>query len=164
MIEQPIILMADDDEGHVVLVRENLREAGLENPLQHFKDGQAILDFLWCRGGGPVLRKGCSYLLLLDIRMPKVDGVEVLRQVKAHPELRKLPVIMLTTTDDPREVERCHALGCSVYIQKPVDYEKFAEAVKRLGRFINLVLVPPLNGQSDRFHESAPPASAPPGR
>lgn len=76
--------------------------------------------------------------------MPKVDGVEVLRQVKADPELRKLPVIILTTTDDPREVSRCHDLGCSVYIQKPVSYEKLAEAVCQLGTFINLVIVPPV--------------------
>jgi CheY-like chemotaxis protein len=145
MINLPTLLIVDDDEGHAVLVRDNLQEAGLTNPMLHFKDGQAILDFLFRRGDGPKRQEGQSYLLLLDIRMPKVDGVEVLRQVKADPELRKLPVIMLTTTDDPREVDRCHALGCSVYIQKPVDYDKFAEAVKSLGMFIKLVLVPPLN-------------------
>jgi len=76
--------------------------------------------------------------------MPKVDGVEVLRQLKASKELHKLPVIMLTTTEDPREVDRCHELGCNVYLQKPVDYEKFAEAMRRLGMFITLLLVPPV--------------------
>jgi CheY-like chemotaxis protein len=85
------------------------------------------------------------YLILLDIRMPKVDGIEVLRRVKADPDLRKIPVIMLTTTDDHREVERCHQLGCSVYIQKPVDYDKFAEAIRRLGLFVTLLLVPPVS-------------------
>jgi CheY-like chemotaxis protein len=83
-------------------------------------------------------------LLLLDIRMPKVDGVEVLRQLKEDPLLRKIPVIMLTTTDDPREVERCHLLGCSNYIVKPVDYESYASAVNNLGHFILLVKVPNL--------------------
>jgi CheY-like chemotaxis protein len=78
--------------------------------------------------------------------MPKVNGVEVLRQMKASPELRNLPVIMLTTTDDPREVRRCHELGCSVYIQKPVDYDKFSEAIRRLGLFMMLMLVPSVNG------------------
>jgi len=141
----PTLLIVDDDDGHALLVRDNLREAGLSNPLLHFKDGQAILDFLFQRGLGVKRQEGQSYLLLLDIRMPKVDGVEVLRQIEADPELRKLPVIILTTTDDPREVERCHALGCSVYIQKPVDYGRFVEAVKSLGLFIKLVLVPPLN-------------------
>jgi CheY-like chemotaxis protein len=85
-----------------------------------------------------------TYLVLLDIRMPKVDGIEVLRRLKADPEFRKLPVIMLTTTEDSREVERCHELGCSVYIQKPVDYDRFAEAIRRLGLFVPLLLVPPL--------------------
>ena len=80
--------------------------------------------------------------------MPQVDGVEVLRQVKEHPHLKKLPVIMLTTTDDPREVERCHAIGCSSYMVKPVDYEKFAEAIKSLGLYISLVRVPGLNGDA----------------
>jgi CheY-like chemotaxis protein len=94
------------------------------------------------KGPGPHRNLDSSYLLLLDIRMPKVDGVEVLRQLKADDELRKLPVIMLTTTDDPREVQRCHALGCSSYIVKPVDYDRFAEAIKNLGLFISLVEVP----------------------
>jgi CheY-like chemotaxis protein len=85
---------------------------------------------------------------MLDIRMPQVDGVEVLRQVKADPELRKIPVSVLTTTDDPREVERCHALGCGNYIVKPVDYDKFAEAIKQLGLFISLVQVPGLGHET----------------
>jgi CheY-like chemotaxis protein len=76
--------------------------------------------------------------------MPKVDGIEVLRRLKADDDLGKLPVIMLTTTDDTREVERCYELGCNVYIQKPVDYEKFAEAIRRLGLFVPLLLVPPV--------------------
>jgi CheY-like chemotaxis protein len=77
--------------------------------------------------------------------MPKVDGIEVLRRLKADAELSKLPVIMLTTTDDSREVERCYELGCNVYIQKPVDYERFAEAIRRLGLFMSLVLVPSMS-------------------
>lgn len=141
MTREVIILITDDDPGHVRLIEKNLTRAGLHNPVERFDDGAAILDFLFQRGER---KRGSdsAYLLLLDIRMPKVDGVEVLRQVKNHPELRKLPVIMLTTTDDPREVERCHALGCNNYIVKPVDYDKFAEAIKQLGLFISLVQVP----------------------
>jgi CheY-like chemotaxis protein len=74
--------------------------------------------------------------------MPKVDGVEVLKRLKADKDLRKLPVIILTTTDDPREVARCHDLGCSIYLQKPIDYGKFADAMRQLGMFITLLLVP----------------------
>ena len=72
-------------------------------------------------------------LLLLDIKMPRVDGVEVLRQLKSDPQTALVPVIMLTTTDDPREIQRCYELGCSVYITKPVDYQAFVEAINRLG-------------------------------
>ncbi len=78
--------------------------------------------------------------------MPRVDGVQVLSQVKADPHLRKMPVIMLTTTDDPREVARCHQLGCNHYMVKPVNYDRFSEAIIQLGHFINLVQVPGLDG------------------
>jgi CheY-like chemotaxis protein len=140
MIHSPTILIVDDDEGHAILIRENLEAAGLPNRIEHFRDGQAILDFFF-QGKQSNTE---SYLILLDIRMPKVDGIEVLRRLKADPQLRKLPVIMLTTTDDTREVERCHQLGCSVYIQKPVAYDRFTEAIRRLGLFLPLMVVPPV--------------------
>jgi CheY-like chemotaxis protein len=140
MKQGPTILIVDDDEGHAILIRQNLESAGLENRIEHFRDGQAILDFFFNHRH----RASETYLILLDIRMPKVDGIEVLRRLKADPEFRKLPVIMLTTTEDTREVERCHQLGCSVYIQKPVDYDKFAEAIHRIGLFVPLMLVPAL--------------------
>ncbi len=136
------ILIVDDDEGHAILIRENLEAAGVRNRIEHFRDGQAILDFFGQQR--PVSQE--TYLVLLDIRMPKVDGIEVLRRLKADPKLSKLPVIMLTTTDDAREVERCYELGCNVYIQKPVDYERFADAIRRLGLFVPLLLIPSVNG------------------
>jgi CheY-like chemotaxis protein len=142
MTREVVLLIAEDDAGHARLIEKNLSRAGLHNPIQRFENGQAVLDFLFQRGSGPKRANDAAYLLLLDIRMPQVDGVAVLRLIKEHPELRKIPVIMLTTTDDPREVERCHALGCSSYIVKPVDYDKFAEAIKNMGLFISLVEVP----------------------
>jgi CheY-like chemotaxis protein len=146
MTRQVVILIAEDDQGHARLIEKNLSRAGLNNPIIRFENGQAILDFLFRRGGPPRRNPDTPYLLLLDIRMPQVDGVEVLRQMKDDKELRKIPVIILTTTDDPREVERCHGLGCSSYIVKPVDYDKFAEAIKNLGLFISLVEVPQISG------------------
>ncbi len=143
---EPLILIVEDDEGHAILIRENLEASGLNNRMLHFRDGQAVLDFFFKPGANPAHMHGQMYLVLLDIRMPKVDGIEVLRRLKADPSFRKLPVIMLTTTDDTREVERCHQLGCSVYIHKPVDYEKFADDIRRLGMFVTLMLVPPVNG------------------
>src|SRR6478609_8122591 len=144
MTNEVVVLIAEDDDGHARLIEKNLSRAGLHNPIERFSNGQQILDFLMSQGPGRHRSPEASYLLLLDIRMPQVDGVEVLRHVKEHPELRKMPVIMLTTTDDPREVERCHALGCSTYIVKPVLYEKFAEAINRMGLFVSLVQVPQL--------------------
>jgi CheY-like chemotaxis protein len=148
MRKEVVVLIADDDSGHARLIEKNLQRAGLHNRIIRFENGQQTLEFLFQRGSGPIRSADASYLLLLDIRMPQVDGIEVLRQVKADPELRKIPVSMLTTTDDPREVARCHELGCSNYIVKPVDYEKFAEAINRLGLFISLVEVPELASRS----------------
>jgi CheY-like chemotaxis protein len=146
MRREVVILIADDDAGHARLIEKNLKRAGLSNRIERFEHGQAILDYLFQRGEGSHRASGTPCLLLLDIRMPQVDGVEVLRRLKQDEELRKIPVIMLTTTDDPREVDRCHALGCNNYMVKPVDYERFAGVIQQLGLFITLVQVPDLQG------------------
>jgi CheY-like chemotaxis protein len=145
MSENPTILITDDDDGHAFLIEDSLRQAGVRTPFLRFCDGQEILDFLNGVTTEPCFERNRPYLLLLDIRMPKVDGVTVLQRIKADPELRKLPVIILTTTDDPREVDRCHDLGCNVYMHKPISYENFAEAVTKLGKFVSLLQLP-------RFH------------
>lgn len=147
MNQEVIILIAEDDEGHALLIRKNLTRAGITNRIMHFKDGQEVLDFLFCRGDGPQRKAGDAYVLLLDIRMPKLDGTEVLEQLKADPELRKIPVVMITTTDDPREIDRCHQLGCSNYITKPVEYDGFVNAVRQLGLFLAVVQVPSINSE-----------------
>jgi CheY-like chemotaxis protein len=78
--------------------------------------------------------------------MPKVSGTEILRKIKADPELRKMPVIMITTSDDPYEIELCHKLGCNNFITKPVEYEAFANAIRQLGQFLSVVQIPKVNG------------------
>ena len=142
MNNQVVILIAEDDEGHAGLIRKNLVRAGIANELLYFKDGQDVMDFLLRKGDGPKRKLGTAYVLLLDIHMPRLDGIEVLAQVKADPELRKIPVIMITTTDDSREVAKCHALGCNNYIVKPLNYENFTNAVRQLGLFLAVVEVP----------------------
>lgn len=137
-----IILLAEDDEGHAYLVRENLLGNGIANEMVHVKDGQEALDYIRCEGAYRDRIRNGPLLLLLDINMPRVDGVEVLRQLKADPTTEKLPVIMLTTTDDPREVTRCYELGCSSYVTKPVEYDRFVEAVRCLGLFLSIIQVP----------------------
>ena len=148
MSNQPIVLLlAEDDQGHASLVKRNLQRAGVINEIFHVTDGQEALDFLRREGTYVGRTPNGPLLLLLDINMPRVDGVEVLRQVKADTSTARTPVIMLTTTDDPREVERCYQLGCSVYITKPVEYEPFVEAVQRLGLFLQIVNVPREDGK-----------------
>jgi len=140
------LLIVDDDEGHVELLRRNLRRAGVNNELVTLGNGGDALDYVF-RRGAYVDRDG-EVLMLLDINMPGLDGVEVLRQVKANAETRLIPVIMLTTTDDPREIDRCYELGCNVYITKPVEPQAFIEAIVRLGLFISVVSVPSVDGKT----------------
>ncbi len=135
------ILVAEDDDGHFTLIRKNLFRMGFRSKLVRFADGQEALDFLFGRGDGPVREPDRNYLLLLDIRMPKVDGIEVLRQVKADPELRGIPVVMLTTTDDERAIQQCRDLGCSDYIVKPMDNIHFVQAIHKVGLSLLLSVV-----------------------
>lgn len=145
MKKEVIILIAEDDEGHARLIMKNLSRAGIINPILHFKDGQEIVDFLFKKENIEHLTTGNSYILLLDIRMPKLGGLEVLKLIKADSELKKIPVIMITTTDDPREVANCHLYGCSNYIVKPVEYDAFVNSIRQLGLFLSVVQVPSID-------------------
>ena len=143
--EALIILMAEDDEGHAYLVQQNLQEAGVSNRIVHVWNGQEALDYIRAHGAYAGRKPSGPLLLLLDINMPIVDGVEVLRQLKDDPETARIPIIMLTTTDNPQEVKRCYELGCSSYVTKPVEYDKFVEAIRRLGLFLSIVQIPSEN-------------------
>jgi CheY-like chemotaxis protein len=150
MSVQPVhIILTEDDDGHAALVEKNLRRAGVANGFTRLRDGQEAIDYFHGPDAAAVDASAVTTsVLLLDINMPRVDGVEVLRRLRADPRTATLPVIMLTTTDDPREVERCYQLGCNVYITKPVEYEPFVDAVKRLGLFLQVVKLP--SGGEDR--------------
>lgn len=139
-----VILMAEDDSGHATLVRRNLRRAGIVNEVVWVKNGQEALDYVHSEGSYANDERAELLVVLLDINMPVMDGVEALRQLKANEKTKKIPVIMLTTTDDPREIEHCYELGCSVYVTKPVEYEQFREAITQLGMFLQFVSVPSL--------------------
>ena len=130
------VLIAEDDDGHAELVRAQLLEAGIRNPFIRFKDGRDLWSFLDTKGRG-----GGAYLVLMDIRMPRMDGVEALRLIKTDEKLARIPVIMLTTTDDPQEIDECYDLGCNCYVTKPVDFDAFAETLNRLGLFIMIMRV-----------------------
>jgi CheY-like chemotaxis protein len=130
------ILIAEDDDGHAELIQEHLRESGLNNPMLRFRDGLEVMAHL----AGPI-GPATACLLLLDINMPKLDGLEVLRRLKADPATRAIPIVMLTTTDDPGEVAASYQLGCNFYIAKPMAFEAFAETLLALGRFIQVLQV-----------------------
>ena len=136
------ILLAEDDDGHASLVQRNLMRSGIANEMARVRNGQEALDYIHRRGSYRERDLNGPLLLLLDINMPLLDGTAVLGAIKSDESTAKIPVIMLTTTDDPREIQRCYEMGCSVYVSKPVEYDKFVEAVKRLGLFLQIVAVP----------------------
>jgi CheY-like chemotaxis protein len=144
---QPVtIVMIEDDEGHARLIERNVRRAGINNTVRHFMDGTSALDFLLKDRNGPSLNGPA--LILLDLNLPDMSGTDILTRIKADPTLRRTPVVVLTTTDDKVEIQRCYDLGCNVYITKPVDYEAFADAIRQLGLFLSVIQVPdPEGGQ-----------------
>lgn len=137
------ILLVEDDDGHRLLIRENLRAGGIVNEIIELPNGQQAIDYLTRRGAYQDPAKSPRPgLILLDIKMPKADGFVVLERIKADPQLRLIPVLMLTSTDDQGEVNRCYALGANSYIVKPVRYEDFQERIRALGLFLDLVRFP----------------------
>jgi CheY-like chemotaxis protein len=135
------IVLGEDDDGHALLIKKNLERVGFTGPIVRLCDGRAVLDWFRERKAANEL-KGRELLLLLDINMPQFDGIEVLRQLRADAATERVPVIMLTTTDNPREIARCYELGCNIYVTKPVVYERFVDAINRLGNFLAVVRVP----------------------
>ena len=140
--QQPVtIVMIEDDEGHARLIEKNIRRAGISNQLRHFTDGGSGLDFLFKDNGGPKLNGPA--LVLLDLNLPDMSGTDILTKIKAEGSpLKRTPVVVLTTTDDKIEIQRCYDLGANVYITKPVNYESFAQAIRQLGLFLSVIQVP----------------------
>jgi CheY-like chemotaxis protein len=136
------ILLVEDDPGHARLVEKNLRRSNLANDIITASDGQQALDYLFGEGEYAGGEHPSPLLVLLDLNLPVLDGYQVLKRVKANKRTKHIPVIVLTTTDDAREVSRCYELGCSVYVTKPVEYAQFSEAIRQLGLFLSVVTVP----------------------
>jgi CheY-like chemotaxis protein len=136
------IVMVEDDEGHARLIEKNIRRAGVANQIMPFTNGNAALEFLLGPDGSGLVNKGRQLLILLDLNLPDMTGVDILEKVKSNQHIRRCPVVVLTTTDDQREIQRCYDLGANVYITKPVDYEGFANAIKQLGLFFSVMQIP----------------------
>ena len=138
MKKDRVILVAEDDTGHFQLIKKNLWLTCVDSDIIQFKNGQEVLDFLFKMDTNAAYEDTKRYTLLLDIRMPKVDGMEVLRKIKEDEKLRIIPVIMLTTTGETNMIKQCYELGCSFYMVKPVDYNYFMKAVQNLGKYLSL--------------------------
>ena len=136
------IVMIEDDEGHARLIEKNIRRAGVNNEIIPFQNGTDALAFLFGADETGEASSRRQLLILLDLNLPDMAGVDILEKVKANQHTRRSPVIVLTTTDDSREIQRCYDLGANVYITKPVDYEGFANAIKQLGLFFSVMQVP----------------------
>jgi CheY-like chemotaxis protein len=138
---QPLnIIMIEDDEGHARLIEKNVRRAGISNTIHHFTDGTSALDYIFNDAQGPT-HNGPA-LILLDLNLPDMSGTDVLKRIKGEPQLKRTPVVILTTTDDKQEIQHCYDLGCNVYITKPMNYESFADAIRRLGLFLSVIQLP----------------------
>ena len=136
------IVMVEDDEGHARLIERNIRRSGVNNEIMPFSDGTSAVNYLLGKDGSGLAHKGHALLILLDLNLPDMSGIEILRQVKENKYLKSTPVVVLTTTDDSHEIKRCYELGCNVYITKPVNYESFANAIRQLGLFFSVIQVP----------------------
>jgi CheY-like chemotaxis protein len=141
-MQEVAILLVEDDPGHARLIEKNLRRSNITNEIITVSDGQQALDYLFGEGGYVGNERSSPLLVLLDLAMPVLDGYQVLQRMKADERTKHIPVVILTTTDDAREVSRCYELGCNVYVTKPVDYEQFSEAVCKLGLFLSVVTIP----------------------
>ena len=142
MTQQVTIAMIEDDEGHARLIEKNLRRAEVHNKIVPFADGASAITFLFGPDGSGLVNKGHPLLILLDLNLPDMSGIDILKRLKENAYLRVSPVVVLTTTDDRSEIQRCYDLGCNVYITKPVDYEKFSNAIQQLGLFVYVMQVP----------------------
>ncbi len=137
------ILLVEDDDGHARLIERNLRKVNLANPIDRVHDGLEALEYLHNEGAFADRRRySLPRLVLLDINMPRMDGVEVLERIKADEHLRRVPVIMLTSTDNQAEIDRCYSVGASGYVAKPVNIGSLGEKLQRLGMFLEIVELP----------------------
>jgi DNA-binding response OmpR family regulator len=139
------IIMIEDDEGHARLIEKNIRRAGVNNQIIPFTNGTDAMQYLMGSDGSGEVSAGRHLLVLLDLNLPDMTGVDILEKVKTNAHTKRSPVVVLTTTDDEREIQRCYDLGANVYITKPVEYESFANAIRQLGLFFSVIQVPETN-------------------
>jgi CheY-like chemotaxis protein len=137
------ILMVEDDPKDVELTLTALEEYNLANEVIVTRDGEQALDYLYCRGEYKMRSNGNPAVMLLDLKLPKVDGLEVLKQIKSDGELRIIPVVVLTSSKEEKDMVASYKLGVNAYVVKPVDFHEFVNAIKELGVFWAVINEPP---------------------
>ena len=137
------ILMVEDDPKDVELTLTALEEYNLANEVFVTRDGEQALDYLYCRGEYKTRSSGNPAVMLLDLKLPKVDGLEVLKQIKSDGELRMIPVVVLTSSKEEKDMVASYKLGVNAYVVKPVDFHEFVNAIKELGVFWAVINEPP---------------------
>ena len=133
------ILLAEDSPADAEMAIDALGEARLANPIVHVEDGVEVMDYLLRRGAFANREEGLPAVLLLDIKMPRMDGLEVLRQIREHEELKRLPVVILSSSREESDLARSWDMGVNAYVVKPVDVDQFFGAVQTLGKFWALI-------------------------
>jgi CheY-like chemotaxis protein len=142
----PVIVVADDDAAHRLLTVKAFQRSGLRNPIQEVQDGEELMEFLLAQGRYQAADNTTPMIVLLDLNMPRKSGLEALAEIKAHPRLRRIPVIVLTTSGEDRDIVRSYDLGANSLISKPVDFGEFSEVIRRLGGYwLELVAMPRLD-------------------
>lgn len=134
------IVMIEDDPGHAALIRRNLQRVGVLNPLTHLSSGAEAMDWFFPQSPAPLPVD--KAVIILDLNLNDIDGFEILRRLKSDDATKAIPVVVLTTTDHPKDIDRCYALGCNMFMTKPVGYEAFSEAIRKLGLMLTHVSVP----------------------
>ena len=143
MITPLTVLLAEDDEGHAALVRRNLRRAGFAADPVHLRDGQELLDYMYLRRAWRQRTRHEALLILLDLNMPRLGGFQVLDALKRDARLAHIPVFVLTTSDNPGELDACYRRGASACLVTPVDYGSFGGMLQRLADFLVTARMPP---------------------
>lgn len=136
------LLMVEDDDGHATLLRRHLHRSGLNIETVHLRDGQELLDYLARKDAWADRKPVQSLAMVLDLNMPRLGGAEVLARLRADTTLARIPVFVLTTTDNPAELDRCYALGASICLVKPVDFGAFGAVVQQLGAVLTNAWLP----------------------
>lgn len=136
------IMLIEDDIGHARLIERNLKRSEIKNKVLTFSNGRLAIDYLFRGERGDFAYLDTPLLMLLDLNLPILDGYQVLKIIKENESSRHIPVIIMTTTDNPHEITKCYELGCNLYLTKPVEYLEFAETIRKLSLFLSMIKIP----------------------